>query len=104
MENKDLIAIDLCCTHYSVEISFIRSLNTAGLIETVSMQGIDYIHSDNMNRLEKMIRLHQDLDINLEGIEAIVHLLDRINNMQEELGRLRNRLNIYEYRHVEPKD
>jgi hypothetical protein len=39
-----------------------------------------------------MVHLHYDLDINIEGIEAISHLLDRVDNLQRELITLKNRL------------
>jgi hypothetical protein len=42
------------------------------------------------------MRLHYDLDINLEGIEAITSLLNRVKSMQEEIRELRNRLEGYE--------
>jgi chaperone modulatory protein CbpM len=38
-----------------------------------------------------MIRLHNELEINVAGIEAITHLLERVEQMQEEMRRLRNR-------------
>jgi hypothetical protein len=44
-----------------------------------------------------MIRLHHELDINLAGIEAITHLLQRVENMHEEMRLLRNRLQRYEH-------
>jgi hypothetical protein len=39
-----------------------------------------------------MVRLHEDLGINVPGIEAIHHMLGRMEHLQEELVRLRNRL------------
>jgi chaperone modulatory protein CbpM len=36
------------------------------------------------------------LDINIEGIETITHMLNRINGMQDEIIGLRNRLRLYE--------
>ncbi len=45
----------------------------------------------------RIIRLYYELDINLEGIEAIIHLLQRIDtHQQEEIIALRNRLRLYE--------
>jgi hypothetical protein len=38
------------------------------------------------------MHLHQDLDINLEGIDAISHLLKRMHDMQRELNMLKNKL------------
>jgi len=46
--------------------------------------------------LEKLVRLFYELDINLEGIETITYLLNRMNQMQQEILQLNNRLRIYE--------
>jgi len=46
--------------------------------------------------LEKFVRFYYELDINLEGIETISHLLERVNALQDELTMLKNRLGIYE--------
>ena len=96
MENEDLIALNDCCMHYSIEVSFVRSLNGAGLVDIVTVQNTDYLHQEDIAYLEKMVRLHQDLDINMEGIEAIAHLLNRVDILQEEINGLRNRLRLYE--------
>ena len=37
-----------------------------------------------------------DLSINLEGIDAIHHLLNRVEKLQAEVFRLKNRLLLYE--------
>jgi hypothetical protein len=49
-----------------------------------------------LGRLEKIVRLHFELDINLEGIETIAHLLERMEGMQEKIVQLTNRLKAYE--------
>jgi PleD family two-component response regulator len=36
------------------------------------------------------------MDINVEGIEAVSHLLERIQRLQDELTGLKNRLRLYE--------
>ncbi|MBC7388403.1 MAG: MerR family transcriptional regulator, partial [Opitutaceae bacterium] len=46
--------------------------------------------------LEKLVRLHFDLNINLEGIETVSYLLQKMNNMQEKILMLSNRLRVYE--------
>jgi len=47
-------------------------------------------------KLEQIVRLHQELNINSEGIDAIINLLKRIENMQNEIIELRNKLNFHE--------
>jgi len=54
------------------------------------------LYEEEIQTIEKMIRLHYDLEINLEGIEAISHLLKRVDGLQEELTSLKNRLSLYE--------
>ena len=51
-----------------------------------------YLLKDQIREVEKMIRMHYDLDINIEGIEAISHLLQRLDSLQEELTALKNRI------------
>ena len=48
------------------------------------------------SELEKFIRLYRDLEINPEGIDTIIHLLNRLEEMQEKINNLQNRLSIYE--------
>jgi hypothetical protein len=43
-----------------------------------------------------MMRLHYDLEINLEGIDAIYNLLKQVEDLQNQVVTLRNKLNIYE--------
>ena len=66
------------------------------MIEMAFVEETAYIDSAQLQKLEKFIRFYYDLDINLEGIETISHLLYRINSMQNEIISLRNQLRCYE--------
>ncbi|WP_423148924.1 chaperone modulator CbpM [Rubrolithibacter danxiaensis] len=96
METNDLIAAEEFCTFHKVEFSFIRSLYEAELIEITTIKEITYIPNDQLQQLEKFVRMHYDLDINVQGIEAIAHLLGRISDLQGELTSVKNRLRLYE--------
>ena len=96
MATENLIPVTEFCTIHKIEISFIHSLNEYGLIEIISEEEKAYIHHEQISQLEKMMRLHYDLDINPEGIDAIFQLLERIDQLKSELNSLRNRLNLYE--------
>jgi hypothetical protein len=96
MQKENLIAIDVFCANHNIEISFISSLQKTGLIEITTIKETKFIDLDQLKNLEKIVRFYYDLDINLEGIETITHLLLRINSMQEEIIALRNRLRLYE--------
>jgi len=92
----NLISIDKFCVHHNIEFSFIRNLGDFGLIETVSIEKVDYIQEDQLEKLERMLRLHKELDINMEGIDTIDHLLSRIHKLQDQVITLQNRLRLYE--------
>ena len=93
---EHLISTDEFCTHYKVEYSFIDSLQQHGLIEITTIDEHSFIDHDHLKNVEKLVRLHYDLDINLEGIEAITYLLNRVKDMQDEIIALKNKLSIYE--------
>ena len=93
---KGLIAASEFCTYHQVEYTFISSLNEAGLVEIQVVEQETYIPESELQKLERMIRLHNELEINVAGIEAITHLLQRMEAIQEEIRTLRNRLNRYE--------
>ena len=92
MEQEELIPAKDFCIHHNIEYSFISSLENSGLISVTSVQSSTYIHADDIHKLEKFVRLHYDLDINIEGIETINYLLERIEEMQREIVSLKNRM------------
>jgi len=96
MQTENLISINEFCINHNIEISFISSLQQTGLIEITTIKETGFIDVSQLRQLEKIVRFYFDLDINLEGIETITHLLQRINSMHDEITRLRNRLRLYE--------
>jgi hypothetical protein len=96
MQLENLIAINEFCVNHHIETSFIDSLQQNGLIEITTIEQIGFIDVGQLQQLEKIVQFHYELDINLEGIETINHLLQRINTMQHEIITLRNRLGLYE--------
>jgi MerR HTH family regulatory protein len=96
METEYLIAIDEFCASHSIEISFVSSLHRSGLIEIKKIKESDFIEAAQLKQLEKFVHLYYELDINLEGIETINYLLQRMNSLQDDITILRNRLRFYE--------
>jgi chaperone modulatory protein CbpM len=96
MQTENLIAINDFCINHNIEVSFISSLQQTGLVEITTIKETAFIDTDQLRHLEKMVRLFYELDINLEGIETITHMLQRINSMQDEIITLKNRLRFYE--------
>ena len=96
MEQTDIIVLDEFCASHQVEISFVRSLEEYGLVQTIIVNETLCVPGNELSKLEQIVRLHQELNINSEGIDVIINLLQRIENMQKEINGLRNKLNFYE--------
>lgn len=96
MQTEHFISADKFCIYHNIEFSFIKNLEDFGLIDVKTFEETRYIHEDEVGKIERMLRLHNDLEINMEGIDTITHLLDRMNSMQEEIRILKNKLRLYE--------
>jgi len=95
MENE-LLSVEKLCTHYNVEYHFLELLREHDLIEIINVNEQHYLHADALRNLESLMRMHYDLNINLEGIEVINNLLSRVNNLHEQIKYLKNKLKLYE--------
>lgn len=95
-QETHLIPVSTCCTYYNIEYTFLESLQEAGLIEMHTFEAESFLPEGQLSSLEQYTRLYHDLEINTAGIEAIAHLLRRMQLLQEELAALRQRLNLYE--------
>jgi hypothetical protein len=96
MENDELIGVEILCTHYQIEPSFIEELTEYGLLPLTIMEENRFVEKKMIRDLEKMIHFRYDLGINVEGIDTIIHILQRLESLQEEMTALRNRLRFYE--------
>lgn len=88
----NLIAIEEFCTYYKVDFAFIEALHEVGLVEIVPVNENRFLQEQHLTEIEKMIRLHYDLDINIAGIDAIANLLKRMDSLQQEITLLKNQL------------
>ena len=91
-----LITIREYCVHYQIEPAFLISLEEGGLLAFTRVGDEPYIAEEQLPELETYIHFHYDLDINVEGIDAIRHLLLKVKEMNQEIHQLRNRLSVHE--------
>ena len=93
--NNNKIIISEYCDKCHIEPSFILMLEEDGLIDILEVGNQKYIRETQLPELERYTRLYYDLSINIEGIDAIRHLLGRVRSMEDEIFRLRQELNFY---------
>ena len=96
MNHEHLIVASEFCAGHHIEVSFVESLAQHGLINVGSIGEQLAIPDTQLPSLEKMVRLHYELDINLEGIETIFHLLERIEALQQEMFKLQQKNGLFE--------
>lgn len=96
MGKKHFIAVRTICSMYNIEYSFVTALNEFGLIQLEMTEHNSYIHQDQLRALEKMVRLHDELHLNMEGIDVVFHLLQKEERLRNEVMALKNRLRLYE--------
>jgi cell division protein FtsB len=96
METSDIISIKQFCSLYNIPITFINSLNEIDLIEVVTIKKTQFIQKSHIKNIEKLMRIHFDLNINMEGIDVVYNLLQQIETLQKENANLNNKLKFYE--------
>ncbi|WP_316831276.1 chaperone modulator CbpM [Pedobacter aquatilis] len=95
----NLISVDDFCIHYKVEINFIKSLEEFGLIKTKAIKKSIFINADDLSGLERYLRLYKELEINLEGLHAVGHLLKQLDFLQNKVKALNNEISYYKQLH-----
>jgi hypothetical protein len=96
METEDKILASDFCRHHNVTLSFIEGLSDNGMIVIERVENDVFLPASQLKLAEKIVHLHFELDINLEGIETIIHLLARMEDLQSQIASLANRLKKYE--------
>jgi hypothetical protein len=96
MKTENLVALETFCSVHNIDTSFIFALRQSGLAELILVEEKYFVDKSHIGHIEKMIRLHFELEINLEGLEAIGHLLNKMNSLSEENLYLKNRLSRFE--------
>ena len=91
----ELIIVSEYCHKCHIDPSFIDLLEETGLIQIQVEGGEHYLLISQLPELERYSRMYYDLSINLEGIDAIHHLLKRMELMRQEMNVLRSRLLLY---------
>lgn len=96
MSTEELILVEQFCVYHNVEYSFIRSLEESGLIHIMVKEETAYLPESDLRDAEQYLRLRNELDLTIEGIEVVRHLLDKLKHKEEEITSLQNKLKFYE--------
>lgn len=96
MNTEHYVSIEHLCVHYQVERTLFEHMTANGLIEISLFDNQPAIALERIADVEKIIRLYHDLEVNMEGIDVVMNLLQKISDLQFELSKAQNRLQLYE--------
>ncbi|MES2266562.1 MAG: chaperone modulator CbpM [Bacteroidota bacterium] len=96
MRTENLITVNDFCVYHNVEYTFVDYLADAGLVKVVTVNKTQSIPLDEIQKLERLVRLHNELEINEPGIATINNLLQKLEDMEQEMSVLRSKLRLYE--------
>lgn len=89
MENQLYKLMDICQS-YNIETTFIHSLHYHGLIEILYIESQAYIKEEQLPKVEKFFTWHTDLELNIQAIDVVEQLLEKITHLQEKVNTLSN--------------
>ncbi|MCR9228140.1 MAG: chaperone modulator CbpM [Flavobacteriaceae bacterium] len=92
MKEEQYISVKTFCERHGVVESFVYSMYEYEILQLEYDKDQGKLLVEDLPLLEKMVRLHNELDINPEGIQAIYHLLDQVKSLQQEVASLKKKL------------
>ena len=96
MEKTKYIQVTTYCKKTNIDSGFVTTLEEYGLIKTKTMKSEVCIAEEDITEVERMFRLHKELGVNLEGIDVINHLVNRLKAVEAELKSAKKIVSLYE--------
>lgn len=96
MATEKYILVRVFCERTQIEDEFLQNLNEYGLVSFEEKENEVFIHEQDISEIERFFRLHHDLGINYEGLDAIKQMLDRMDRLEKEMTLLQKKLHLYE--------
>jgi len=88
-KNEPLYVISVVAKMLEIHPQTLRLYERQGLVQPHRRGMIRLFSDSDIERLRQILRLKDDLGVNSAGIEVILNLLDRIEEQQQQLDRVR---------------
>ncbi len=82
---NDIIGIAEICRRLGIQPVELEAMEEEGLITLAAVRDGKALPSDQLGRLEMILRLQRDLSINLAGIDVIIEMRDKMIQMRKEV-------------------
>lgn len=84
MKNMTISVVQFSQYH-QIEPQFVIDLYQNGLVVLQKRDQEYYIEENDLSNIERYIKFHYELGVNLEGLEVINHLLNQIERLQKQI-------------------
>jgi len=96
-ENEPRYGISIAARMVGVQTHTLRYYERIGIIEPYRSRGNTRLYSDSdVARLRQAKTLMEDLGVNLAGIEVILRMMERMNELQDRLAEMEADLRSFE--------
>jgi len=94
--------ISAIADHYGIHQQTLRLYEREGLLKPSRSVGNVRLYSDeDIERLEVILKLTRDLGVNLAGVEIILNMREKMDQMQREFNRFLEMLQAYAAQNVD---
>ena len=90
--------IEQCISVYNISPEFLEEIISSGILTLSQTEGGGFVDEEAFHTLEELSRWHNDLEINVAGIEALYFMRQRMNELIRQNQLLRNNLDFYHLR------
>jgi len=88
-EKEPLYVISVVARMLEVHPQTLRMYERQGLVRPRRFGHIRMFSDADIERLRQILRMKEDLGVNLAGVEVILKLLNRIDELEQEIDRIR---------------
>ena len=88
-QKRALYMISVVADMFKIHPQTLRAYEREGLLRPTRTDGNTRLYSeDDLERIELILRLTKDLGINLAGVEVILNMRERMDEMQQRMNEL----------------
>ncbi len=89
---KKYISLEEIANIYCVDLKTFHEFIYCGFFEAVTKNNKEYIPTENLNKIKRVINLYKTLGVNKIGIEIIFEMREKIFKLNEENNILKDKL------------
>jgi len=81
----EVLTIEDLCHHTGATRTFVSRVVRLGIIEPISDDAPESFSPETILKINKVIRIRRDLNLSLSNMSFVLHLMERMHNLEERL-------------------